>query len=43
MQKEEEERDKEKILRDNFEWVRVLGEGSFGKVFLIRDKATSTH
>jgi serine/threonine protein kinase len=39
---EEFEMDKEEVLKDCFELVRVLGEGSFGKVYLIRNKETST-
>ena len=39
---EELEMDKEEVLKECFELVRVLGEGSFGKVYLIRNKETST-
>lgn len=35
------EMDKEEVLKECFELVRVLGEGSFGKVYLIRNKETS--
>jgi hypothetical protein len=40
-EKEEEEASKLSLLLEHFEWVRVLGEGTFGKVYLIRNKATS--
>ena len=29
------------MLKEHFEWIRVMGEGSFGQVYLIRDKTTS--
>lgn len=41
-EKEKEEGDKLDMLVKHFEWVRVLGEGTFGKVFLIRNKVTSS-
>lgn len=40
--KDEEEENKLNLLLEHFEWVRVLGEGTFGKVYLIRNKTTST-
>jgi serine/threonine protein kinase len=30
------------LLKEEFELIRVLGEGSFGKVYLIRNKRSST-
>ena len=41
MNGEDLEMDKEEVLKECFELVRVLGEGSFGKVYLIRNKETS--
>lgn len=35
--------DKEKILKEQFLLIRVLGEGVYGKVYLIRDNATRKH
>ena len=32
----------EQTLLDTFEVMRVLGKGSFGKVFLVRDTVNST-
>lgn len=37
---QEEFKDKEEILKQCFELIRVLGEGSFGKVYLIRNRAS---
>lgn len=41
MNSDDLEMDKEEVLKDCFEIIRVLGEGSFGKVYLIRNKSTS--